>query len=173
MQAALGCCILLLYFFLPSTSANTLLALMVVIIHCNLHWWCFRWNTNAFTNVHTNKYAQFATCNVWWWWWLWLIVFLCGGDDCMWWWLYVVVVALLEGDGHPCVAVALLLCDCIHAWWSVMNEDATQTINMKRCTLSKHCAVMLGCRGYTSSQEKENKRKKASTDGFEPVTFCL
>ena len=52
---------------------------------------------------------------------------LCGGDDCMWWWLYVVVEAVLEGDGHPCVAVVLLLCDCIRAWllWSVMNEDAT------------------------------------------------
>ena len=50
---------------------------------------------------------------------------LCGGDDCM--WLYVVAVAVLEGDGHPCVAVALLLCDCIRAWWLwfVMNEDAT------------------------------------------------
>ena len=75
--------------------------------------------------MHTNKYAQIATCTVWWWWWLWLIVFLYGGD-CIGGCTYVVVVAVPKGDGHPC-AVGLLLCDCIRAWWlwSVMNEDAT------------------------------------------------
>ena len=56
-----------------------------------------------------------------------MVVFLCGGDDCMLWWLYVVVVAVHGGDGHPCVAVVVLLYDCIRAWWlwSIMNEDAT------------------------------------------------
>ena len=45
----------------------------------------------------------------------------------MWWWLYVVVVAALGGDCHLCVAVVVLLYDCICAWWlwSIMNEDAT------------------------------------------------
>ena len=52
------------------------------------------------------------------------------------------VVAVHGGDGHPCVAVVVLLYDFIRAWWSIMNEG---------CTLSKHCAVMLGYRGYTSS----------------------
>ena len=28
-------------FFLSSTSENTPLALMVVIAHCNLYWWCY------------------------------------------------------------------------------------------------------------------------------------
>ena len=56
-----------------------------------------------------------------------VVVFLCGGGDCMWWWLYVVVVAALGGDCHLCVAVVVLLYDCICAWWlwSIMNEDAT------------------------------------------------
>ena len=113
----------------------------MVLTLCNLCWWCFSfhqlakilhlqswssspaatcaggvfpWSTSAFTNVRTNKYAQIATCTVWWWWWLWLIVSLCSGDNCMWWWwLYVVVVAVLEGDGHPCVAVVVLLYDYI------------------------------------------------------------
>ena len=31
----------LVVFFLPSTSANTLLAVMVVIVNCNLRWWHF------------------------------------------------------------------------------------------------------------------------------------
>ena len=30
--------------FLPSTSANTQLTVMVVITHCNLRWWCFPWS---------------------------------------------------------------------------------------------------------------------------------
>ena len=33
--------LVLVVFFLPSTSENTALALMVVITHCNLCWWCF------------------------------------------------------------------------------------------------------------------------------------
>ena len=53
----------LVVFFLPSTSTNTPLALMLVIVHCNLRWWCFPW---SITNVHTNKYIQIATCTVWW-----------------------------------------------------------------------------------------------------------
>ena len=48
--------------FLPSTSTNTPLALMVVIACCNLCWWCFPRSTSAFTDAHI------ATCTVWWWW---------------------------------------------------------------------------------------------------------
>ena len=46
---------------------------------------------------------------------------------CILWCLYVVVVAVHGGDGHPCMAVVVLLYDCICAWWlwSIMNEDAT------------------------------------------------
>ena len=41
------------------------------------------------------------------------------------------------------------------AWlWSIMNENATPTINMKGCTL------MIDCRGYTSKREKREKGKK-------------
>ena len=57
---------------------------------------------------------------------------LCGDCGCScvfmwWWWLYVVVVAALGGDCHLCVAVVVLLYDCICAWWlwSIVNEDAT------------------------------------------------
>ena len=42
---AFGCCIplqlALVVFFLPPTSENTPLAVMVVITRCNLRWWCF------------------------------------------------------------------------------------------------------------------------------------
>ena len=33
---------------------------MVVIVHCNLRWWCFSLEPSAFiiTNVHINEYAQ-------------------------------------------------------------------------------------------------------------------
>ena len=50
----------LVVFFLPSTSANTPLALMVVIATCTGG--VFPQSTSAFTNVHI------ATCTVWWWW---------------------------------------------------------------------------------------------------------
>ena len=74
MQAAFGCCIPLLQtcaqdgldtvqlalvvFFIPSTSANTPLALMVVITTCAGG--VFPQNTSACTNAHI------ATCTVWW-----------------------------------------------------------------------------------------------------------
>ena len=60
-----------------------------------------------------------------------------------------------------------------------MNEHATATINMKGCTL------MIDCRGTRAKEEKEEKneiekekrgkrrKKKVSTEGFEPVIFCL
>ena len=81
----------LVVFFLPSTSANTPLALMVVIATCAVWWWWYLYiyiyiyiysantplvlmmviatcaggvfpqSTSAFTNVHI------ATCTVWWW----------------------------------------------------------------------------------------------------------
>ena len=45
------------------------------------------------------------------------------------------------------------------AWWlwSIMNEDATSTTNMKGCTL------IIDCTGYTSKRGKrgnKNKRKE-------------
>ena len=45
----------------------------------------------------------------------------------MWWLLYVVVVAVHRGDGRLCVAVVVLLHDCIYAWWlwSIMSKGAT------------------------------------------------
>ena len=77
--------------------------------------------------------------------------------------------------------MAVLLYDCICAWWlwSIMNEHATAHINMKGCTL------MIDCRGTRAKEEKEEKKerekrkrekrrkKKVSTEGFEPVIFCL
>ena len=60
-----------------------------------------------------------------------------------------------------------------------MNEHATATINMKGCTL------MIDYRGTRAKEEKEEKnerekekrgkrqKKKVSTEGFEPVIFCL
>ena len=60
-----------------------------------------------------------------------------------------------------------------------MNEHATATINMKGC------ALMIDCRGTRAKEEKEEKnerekekrgkrqKKKVSTEGFEPVIFCL
>ena len=47
------------------------------------------------------------------------------GNDCMWWWLCVVVVVVHGSNGHPCVAVMVLLYDYVCAWWlwSIMNED--------------------------------------------------
>ena len=99
----------------------------------------------------------------------------------MWWWLYVVVEAVHGGDGHLCVAVHGGMIVYVHggcAWWlwSIMNEHATATINMKGCTL------MIDCRGTRAKEEKEEKKergkrkkkkKKVSTEGFEPVIFCL
>ena len=58
--------LVLVVFFPPSASSNSLLALMEVIVHCNLRWWCFPWSPSAFTNVLTNECAQIATCTVWW-----------------------------------------------------------------------------------------------------------
>ena len=43
VQAAIGCCILLL------------LVPKMVLTLCNLHWWCFSSTNQAFTNVHTYK----------------------------------------------------------------------------------------------------------------------
>ena len=76
--------------------------------------------------------------------------------------------------------MVVLLYDCIYArWlWSIMNEHATANINMKGCTL------MIDCRGTQAKEEKEEKKakkrkrekrrkKKVSTEGFEPVIFCL
>ena len=65
------------------------------------------------------------------------------------------------------MAVVVLLYDCIRTWWlwSIVNEDATLTINVKGCTSTNHCAVMLDYRGYTSSYEKDKYTKeKVSTD---------
>ena len=84
----------LVVFFLPSTSTNTLLPFMVVIVHCKLHWWCFPRSTGAFTNVLTTEYAQIATCTVWWWW-------------LLWWW---VVLILLRVHMYICQASGMQIC---------------------------------------------------------------
>ena len=59
--------------FLPSTSANTPLAHVVVSTCCNLRWWCFSSN-------HWRKYSTCtrATCTVWWWLHV-VVVYMCGG----------------------------------------------------------------------------------------------
>ena len=57
-------------------------------------------------------------------------VFLCGRGDCMWWWLYIVVVAAHGGDCHLCVAVVVLLNDCICACMVVVDY------NELRCNLN-------------------------------------
>ena len=74
----------LVVFFLPPTIANTPLALMVVIAHCNLRWWCF-------SSEHKRIY-QCVYCNLrcvvvvllvvvlFMWWWL----YICGGSGCTW-----------------------------------------------------------------------------------------
>ena len=78
-----------------------------------------------------------------------------------------------------CMVVLLYDCICARWLWSIMNEHATATINMKGCTL------MIDCRGTRAKVEKEEKKergkrkkgkrqkKKVSTEGFEPVIFCL
>ena len=78
-----------------------------------------------------------------------------------------------------CMVVLLYDCICARWLWSIMNEHATATINMKGCTL------MIDCRGTRAKEEKEEKKerekrkkgkrqkKKVSTEGFEPVIFCL
>ena len=53
-----------------------------------------------------------------------------------------------------CMVVLLYDCICARWLWSVMNEDATATINMKGCTL------MIGCRGTRAKEEKEVKRER-------------
>ena len=74
--------------------------------------------------------------------------------------------------------MVVLLYDCICAqWlWSIMNEHATANITMKGCTL------MIDCRGTRAKEEKEEKKQekkrkrrkqKVSTEGFEPMIFCL
>ena len=52
--------------------------------------------------------------------------------------------------------MVVLLYDCICAWWlwSIMNEHATATINMKGCTL------MIDCRGTRAKEEKEEKKER-------------
>ena len=100
-----------------------------------------------------------------------MVVVVCCGRGCV-----------HGGDGHLCVAVHVVLlydCECARWLWSIMNEHATATINMKGCTL------MIDCRGTRAKEEKEEKKerekrkrrkrqkKKVSTKGFEPVIFCL
>ena len=52
--------------------------------------------------------------------------------------------------------MAVLLYDCICAWWlwSIMNEHATANINMKGCTL------MIDCTGTQAKEEKEEKKER-------------
>ena len=76
-----------------------------------------------------------------------------------------------------CMVVLLYDCICARCLWSIMNEHAPATINMKGCTL------MRDCRGTRAKEEKEEKKerdkrkggkrrkKKMSTEGLEPVIF--
>ena len=75
-----------------------------------------------------------------------------------------------------CMVVLLYDCICARWLWSIMNEHATASINMKGCTL------MIDCRGTRAKEEKRKKKwkrqrkrqkKKVSMEGFEPVIFCL
>ena len=43
--------LVLVVFFIPATSANTLPALVVVTL-CNLRWWSFPSTTCAYSNLH-------------------------------------------------------------------------------------------------------------------------
>ena len=57
----------------------------------------------------------------------------------------------------------------------IMNEHATATINMKGCTL------MIDVEEHEQKRKKKKRKKekrkkrkeKVSTEGFEPVIFCL
>ena len=53
-----------------------------------------------------------------------------------------------------CMVVLLYDCICARWLWSIMNEDATATINMKGCTL------MIDCRGTRAKEEKEEKEER-------------
>ena len=57
----------------------------------------------------------------------------------------------------------------------IINEHATATINMKGCTL------MIDVEEHEQKRKKKERKKekrkkrkeKVSTEGFEPVIFCL
>ena len=53
-----------------------------------------------------------------------------------------------------CMVVLLYDCICARWLWSIMNEHATATINMKGCTL------MIDCRGTRAKEEKEEKKER-------------
>ena len=75
----------------------------------------------------------------------------------MWWWLYVVVEAVHGGDGHhvwQCMVVLLYDCICARWLWSIMNEHATATINMKGCTL------MIDVEEHEQKRKKKKRKKK-------------
>ena len=61
--------LVLVEFSLSSNSTDTSLAL-VVVITCNLHWWCFfyaNYSWSIYILMCTNPLVCFATCTVWWW----------------------------------------------------------------------------------------------------------
>ena len=53
-----------------------------------------------------------------------------------------------------CMVVLLYDCICARWLWSIMNEHATATINMKGCTL------IIDCRGTRAKEEKEEKKER-------------
>ena len=57
----------------------------------------------------------------------------------------------------------------------IMNEHATATINTKGCTLMIDVEEHEQKRKKKKSKKEKRKRgkKKVSTEGFEPVIFCL
>ena len=56
----------------------------------------------------------------------------------------------------------------------IINEHATATINMKGCTLMVDVEEHEQKRKKKKrKKEKKRGKKKVSTEGFEPVIFCL
>ena len=53
-----------------------------------------------------------------------------------------------------CMVVLLYDCICARWLWSITNEHATATINMKGCTL------MIDCRGTRAKEKKEEKKER-------------
>ena len=96
----------------------------------------------------------------------------------MWWWLYVVVEAVRNMGVMviyvwQCMVVLLYDCICARWLWSIMNEHATATINMKGCALMIDVEKHEQKRKKKKKKKEKREKKKVSTEGFESVIFCL
>ena len=54
-----------------------------------------------------------------------------------------------------------------------MNEHVTASINMKGCTLMIDVEEHEQKKKKKKRKKEKRKKKKVSTEGFEPVIFCL